>query len=361
MCEQLPAPIKEYYITYFDILGYQAFFKETPEKAPEFLAIIHSAVTNTVTYLKSLKESPLAYQFANLQIQFKIFSDNIILCIETGEETVMEKARIIAFMSLVSEIQRRFITEYGLFLRGGFTKGTMSVNDEYIFGEGLIEAVKMEETTIHPRIAVSNKIIVFLDDRQIFSREEMNKAGVIENSLKNGESISDNDKEFYQKMVQLWNQDCLVQKLCMDLLYKSHDGVWCLSYLYCLDIRKFIPEQTLSQVIKMMKQISPEDYEKLPKTFTNIESILSVHKNIIEQKLIKHSNYLAFKTEDIKSFDVQERILKKYVWSMVYHNYMCDRYNKPEYHINSQGNCENRHMKLIIHVFDKDGRQMTAT
>jgi len=28
-----PSPIKEYYIAYFDILGYKAFFAEAPEKA----------------------------------------------------------------------------------------------------------------------------------------------------------------------------------------------------------------------------------------------------------------------------------------------------------------------------------------
>lgn len=180
MNNQTPNPIKEYYIAYFDTLGYQAFFKETPEKANEFLNTIHSVITNTVNYVQSFNDSTLVSQFANLHIQSKIFSDNILLCIDVGADIIKEKSRIITFMGIVSEIQRKFITEYGLFLRGGFTKGTLSVNDDYIFGEGLIEAVKMEESTSYPRIAVSNKVINFLEKIQLYSQEEADRAISIE-------------------------------------------------------------------------------------------------------------------------------------------------------------------------------------
>lgn len=355
MNNQTPNPIKEYYIAYFDTLGYQAFFKETPEKAPEFLNTIHSVITNTVNYVQSFNGFLLASQFANIHIQSKIFSDNILLCIEVGEDISKEKFRVIAFMSLISEIQRRFITEYGLFLRGGFTKGTMSINDDYIFGEGLIEAVKMEESTSHPRIAISDKIINFLQQIQLYTQEEADKAISIENRSKNGENISDDDIVFYQKMLQMGEQELLERNICSNLLCKCDDGAWCLSYLYCLDIRAYIPEQTLGKMLDIMKQILSTDFEKLPKTFPNIDLILDTHRRIVEQKLVKYSNYTALSTNDIKRFETQEKVLKKYVWSMIYHNYMCTRYNKMEHYINTQGNCERRHMKLVIHVLDKDG------
>ena len=81
-----------------------------------------------------------------------------------------------------------------------------------------------------------------------------------------------------------------------------------------------------------------------------------MHKQIVEQKLIKHSNYSSIATKEIKLFDAQERVLRKYVWSMVYHNYMCAKYNKPEHRIVSQGNCERRYMKLVIQIIDKEGK-----
>ena len=112
----------------------------------------------------------------------------------------------------------------------------------------------------------------------------------------------------------------------------------------------------LGQALDMMKKISPSDFDNLPKSFPNIDLILNSHKQIVEQKLIKHSNYSSIATKEIKLFDAQERVLRKFVWSMVYHNYMCIKYNKPEHYINTQGNCERRHMKLVIHVIDKEGK-----
>ncbi|MCM1132013.1 MAG: hypothetical protein NC340_00920 [Ruminococcus flavefaciens] len=351
-----PNPIKEYYIAYFDILGYQAFFKETPKKVPELLNTIHSAITNTVNYVQSFNDSTLVSQFANMHIQYKIFSDNILLCIDVGKNVAEEKSHIITFMGLICEIQRRFITEYGLFLRGGFTKGKMSINDNYIFGEGLIEAVKMEESTSYPRIAVSDKVISFLEKIQLYTQEEAYRAIAIENKSKNGEQVSDEDYAFYQKMLYYANQESLAQKISLNVLHKCADNIWCLSYLYCLDIRSFIPENTLRQALEMIKQISPTEYKRMPKTFPNIDEILDTHKCIVEQKLIKYSDYSEFDTNDINRFESQEKILKKYVWSMVYHNFMCTRYNKMKYHINTHGNCERRYMKLVIHVFDKDSK-----
>ena len=348
-------PIKEYYIAYFDILGYKAFFEETPEKAPEFLNIVNSAISNTLATINSANDSQLASQFANMHIQSKIFSDNVLLCIEVGDDATKEKSRIITFMSIINSIQRGFITECGLFLRGGFTKGKMSINDDYIFGEGLIKAVELEEKTVHPRIAVSDEIIDILDQNVLYSQDELNSAISIENKMKNGDVIAEDEKIFYSRILQMYNQTILERNIAINLLYKCDDDVICLSYLYCFDIRSFIPEQMLGQALDMMKQISPVDYEKLPKSFPNIDLILNLHKQIVEQKLIKHSNYSSIATEEIKLFDAQERVLRKFVWSMVYHNYMCNKYSKPEYYINTQGNCERRHMKLVIHVIDKEG------
>ena len=349
-------PIKEYYIAYFDILGYKAFFAETPEKADEFLNIVNSAITNTLATINTTNTSPLASQFANIHIQSKIFSDNVLLCIEVGDDATKEKSRIISFMSIINSIQRGFITECGLFLRGGFTKGKMSINDDYIFGEGLIKAVELEEKTFPPRIAVSDEIIDILDQNVLYSQDELNSAISIENKMKNGDVIAEDEKTFYSRILQMYNQTILERNMAINLLYKCVDDVICLSYLYCFDIRSFIPEQMLGQALEMMKQISPVDYEKLPKSFPNIDLILNTHKQIVEQNLIKYSNYTSFTTDNIKGIDLQESVLKKYVWSMFYHNHMCDRYNKPELFINTQANFERRHMKLVIHVLDKEGK-----
>ena len=355
MNNQKPNQITEYYIAYFDILGYQEFFKETPEKAQDFLNTIHSAITKTKSSVQLVNESPFVSQMINLQIHTKIFSDNFLLCIEVGTDILKEKLRLILFMSLIAEIQRRFITEYGLFIRGGLTKGTLSFNNDYIFGKGAIEVVKMEASTQYPRIAISKKIIAFLTSIQLYSQKEADRAIAIENKSKNHEQISEEDFAFYQKFLDLCNQELFAQICYANLVYKCADDVCCLSYLYCIDVRSYIPNITLEQVQELFKQILPENYEKIPQVFPDIDSVLNIHKSIIEEKLVKYSDYRNIRTDNIDKFEARERILKKYVWAMVYHNYMCEWYNKMNFFINTQANCERRHMRLVIKVCDKDG------
>lgn len=44
--ERQVEPIKEYYIAYFDLLGYKSFFKAHPDKAETFLKDINEAIQN---------------------------------------------------------------------------------------------------------------------------------------------------------------------------------------------------------------------------------------------------------------------------------------------------------------------------
>ena len=60
-----PNPIKEYYIAYFDILGYRQFFMDAPEQAENLLANIHNAITNAKSIIGSvnIKYFPIIYSF----------------------------------------------------------------------------------------------------------------------------------------------------------------------------------------------------------------------------------------------------------------------------------------------------------
>lgn len=43
-------PIKEYYIAYFDLLGYKEFFRNYPDKVENFLQVIYEAISLTTSY-----------------------------------------------------------------------------------------------------------------------------------------------------------------------------------------------------------------------------------------------------------------------------------------------------------------------
>ena len=353
-----PNPISEYYIAYFDILGYKDFFKKTPENERQFLNAINDAIQRVKEDVKTFNGSELIGFVAKTEIKIKIFSDNFLLCVEVGTNVEREKARLLAFMFIVSEIQRNFIIQYGLFVRGGITKGRLSFNDDYVFGDGLIEAVEMEQDTRHPRIAISGNICEYMNSVQMYSKEDVQRAEAIVNKLLVGDSISEEDKKFQSEIDRLMGLEYLAATIWTVIGFRCADDVMCLSYLYCLDIRSFISEELVKELPSLIRQIAPND-NHLPLPFPDIDRVLGLHQTIVETKLMEHNIYISLDTANVKDFDIQESILRKYIWSMYYHNKMCELYNKPQYHIYTIANCENRHMKLTVFVVDKDNKIKT--
>lgn len=345
-----PNPISKYYIAYFDILGYREYFNENPDKIDNFLNIINNAINRTIYGLSTVNNSFLAQQVGSIKIESRIFSDNILLTSEYETDITKGKTKLVTFMEIILEIQRMFVLEYGIFIRGGITIGDLSINENYIFGKGLIDAVQIEEQTKYPRIAVPDTILDYLQNEMPYSQDDIIKTNSILEMQKRGEDITDEQKSFSNHICRLFNNENLLRMIYIPMLYKYDDNVWSLSYLNSFDITRFIPKEVLPQVAEIMKQISPEEAAQMPLSSPDIDLILGRHKQIVEEKLTKYSDYSRFDTNDIKSFEVNEKILKKYVWTMVYHNYICDMNNNTKQFINSNGNCERCHMKLVIHV-----------
>lgn len=87
---------------------------------------INEAIQNTKEYIEEVHASPIVGGLNQILIRTKVFSDNILLCLETGT-TPLEYPRFLTFMAIVADIQRHFILQYDLFLRGGITIGTISL------------------------------------------------------------------------------------------------------------------------------------------------------------------------------------------------------------------------------------------
>ena len=224
-------PIKEYYIAYFDLLGYKDFFKTKPEQAEQFLEYINSAIHSMGMYMQEIGTSFIAGELANIQIKKKIFSDNVLLCLEVGE-TSNECVRLLAFMATVADIQLNFILQYGLFLRGGITKGTLSFNEEFVFGQGLIDVVGMEEQAKYPRIIISQNIIDYMTTLHFVTQDDLTKACEIERRAHAGEKISDKELSFCNSIWPFCLQDRFVV-YCRDrLIYPVADDVNVLNLLF---------------------------------------------------------------------------------------------------------------------------------
>ena len=344
-----PAPIKEYYIAYFDLLGYKEFFRTKPEQVEQFLEDINLAIHSIGIYMQEIGASFIAGEIANIQIKKKIFSDNILLCLEVGE-TSSECARLLAFMASVADIQLSFILQYGLFLRGGVTIGKLSFNDEFVFGQGLIDVVEMEESAKYPRIVISQNIIDYMTKPHFVKQDDLNKACEIEKRAKAGENIAKEESDFCNLIWPLCIQDLFVTMFRDRLIYTVADGVNVLNYFYYFDARKIFDEQTLDNILDNIKKVSSADYERLQAPSLNLQEKLEQHKLCVIKKLKEYGNYGDFEITDQASIKERENVIKKYLWVTYFHNLICEKNNLPDCKIYSSSNCDAGYMALTVQV-----------
>lgn len=140
--------LNNYYIVYFDILGYKAFFEDMENDINEFLDFNINLVKDT---LQSAKQNTriFAHPFT-----LKMFSDNFVILVE---ENSVEDYYIIRILSyLMAKLQLRFLEKYRIVIRGVITKGPIYVDEHILFGEGLIRAVEKESQEKFPRILIDS-------------------------------------------------------------------------------------------------------------------------------------------------------------------------------------------------------------
>ncbi len=344
-------PIKEYYIAYFDLLGYKDFFEKSPEKASDFLNTIYEAIENTKAYILGLHSSPIVGEFGEIYIRVKVFSDNVLLCLERGS-TPKECLRFLSFMAITADIQRNFILKHDLFLRGGITIGTLSFNNDFIFGQGLIDAVALEESAIYPRIIIGQAVIDYAQQTHFVKQEEFRKFFEIQNHINANEHISDDDIAFSNAIMPYIIQEKLYFQLQDLLIFKAFDGTALLNYLYCIDINTILGPIFTQQILEFVKTISPDDYQKLGNLSPNQKQRLKEHKEHIIQKIKKYGKYDDLDISDDKGATIREHILKKYLWTLSFHNCICQIYHFKECMIQSGSTCDIRFMRMTAEIFE---------
>ena len=140
---------ENYFIAYLDILG--GANKILNDKDNKFL-----------NYLNMLYEDVLAeangFYSNNKNTIVRIFTDNILLAIKTEKHEQNRKDKIQNFINTISNIYNEALRD-GYLLRGAVVEGEFFYNDIFVYGKGLVEAIKLEEEiAIYPRIIVSKEI-----------------------------------------------------------------------------------------------------------------------------------------------------------------------------------------------------------
>ena len=140
---------KDYYIAYFDILGYKAYFDDNENDIQELLR-------NNIAIARDAESMANRKNITSQTIFYKMFSDNCIILLDGNDVT--EKVAIKSLTNLVAALQLKILKDYGIPIRGGITRGQVYIDDEIVFGSGLIDAVKLEDKIAqYPRIVIDEE------------------------------------------------------------------------------------------------------------------------------------------------------------------------------------------------------------
>lgn len=157
---QIQLCTSKYCVAYLDILGSKNLIDN--DKNNEFL-----------NYLNMLCGDALLEVSFNKDIFIKIFSDNILLAVNTECEAQIRKGRIEALINRVGNIQNE-ILRYGYLVRGAIVEGDFFHNDVIVYGEALVKAVTDEEQiAIYPRVIVQKDIFELLPHYFIMDEDNL--------------------------------------------------------------------------------------------------------------------------------------------------------------------------------------------
>ena len=150
----------DYYVAYFDVLGYKENFNKSREVVQKFIDDLCSAIDDSIAVVNNMQSSKIL-KLAQIDLQQRIFSDNVLVCLKKGN-TTLEPIRILSFLQTIIDIQRKFVLEHGILLRGGISVGPLYIDESHLVGEVLIKVVSMEHSVKYPFIAIDDAVMDIL-------------------------------------------------------------------------------------------------------------------------------------------------------------------------------------------------------
>lgn len=138
-------------VSFFDILGFREIINN---KDPDFISEV---LCNLRKHAK-----PDDFLQSTYEIDSIAFSDNIVRSVHIESNANIERPNGLLWFELfqLAWLQSQLIFEYGVFLRGAITVGQLCIQDEIVFGPGLVRAYELEsKESIYPRILIDDELL----------------------------------------------------------------------------------------------------------------------------------------------------------------------------------------------------------
>lgn len=145
----------EYIVAYLDLLGVTTRMKTDKEYQIISMNKLHNLYTSSIQLSKEI-----AIEGYN-EIQFKIFSDNIIITKRISKDPTKRMLDIKCVLNYVSHFACLSVGDgVGWLVRGGITIGELFIDDIMVWGNALLKAYDLENNiAIYPRIVVDSEIL----------------------------------------------------------------------------------------------------------------------------------------------------------------------------------------------------------
>lgn len=337
---------KKYYIAYMDILGYSDYIEKHPEKVNEFLSIITTAIEKIKKNVESLTHIGKDGFKVDINIKCKTFSDNVLLCLEKGDGE-NEMSRLIPFLISVASIQRGLVIEHGLLMRGGITIGDLFINDDFVFGKGLINVVNLEKQAENPCIIVSDELmnytksVVGVDNEgyEIIKRyvkaKTSNKPTIIE------------DEEYYNVNGEKYFKGLFYYQALRALIVYYEKEKPFINYLFNMSGLNLFGLEFNNFLVKEQRQNSNK-FKDFMVVVDDVPFILHSHRDIVASKIKDFCNYDDVDKTDIKQVNLREKVIRKYIWMLRFHNSICESLGLKKLLLPHQYGCDMNNLRLIV-------------
>lgn len=124
---QTKLQLEDFFVLYVDVLGYKKLLKGNKN----FLV--------KMKYLMSVIIKEHVDNYITNAFKYKMFSDNVIICIKQNENKALER-----LINFASRLQSMAMFHFGFFMRGSISKGSLYIDEDIVFGDALVKAFELE-------------------------------------------------------------------------------------------------------------------------------------------------------------------------------------------------------------------------
>jgi len=155
------------FVLYADVLGFSAMTKQALNSGEgnKLLNKIHNAFTQAYNKVRKYSENRFD---ENKSYEIKILTDNIVIGIPAKNYSEDFGEGDFGFISMVFSEYQAYLAANGFFIRGGIAFGDHYMDDDIVFGNALIEAVKMDKSGGPPRISFAPSAVDIIK-KQLFA------------------------------------------------------------------------------------------------------------------------------------------------------------------------------------------------